>query len=101
MYEEVLKDLDICSKAESCMGCSRENDKAGIPDCYRAVMVAAADALRERLAAEKSMIDRDELVKELGIQIRKTMTDSKGYIDGMVAASNIAVLMPAAGKEQG
>ena len=100
MYEQVLKDLKICSKAESCMGCSHENDKDGIPDCYRTVMVEAAEALRERLQAEKAMIDRDKLVKELGVQIRTTITNNQGYIHGMIAASNIAVLMPAAGKEQ-
>ena len=93
MYDELLKDLDICSRADVCSGCSREGT-GGVPECYQIVMERAARALRERLQAEKNMIERDELVAALGVQMRKTMTENEGYVHGLIAASHIIMLFP-------
>ena len=98
--EQILKDLDICGKEKNCMGCSQVENQAGEPDCYRIVMEQAAGMIRELLQDRKRMIDRDELVKALGVQIRTTITNNEGYVNGMIAASNVAQLMPAAGEER-
>ena len=98
--EGLLKDLDICGKAESCMGCSQDKDQPEKLDCFRVIMEQAADVIRELLEDRKRMIDRNELVKALGVQMRKTLTNNEGYVNGLIAASNIAALMPGAGEEK-
>lgn len=99
MYDELLNDLDICSRADVCTGCSQEG-LGGVPECYQIVMERAAKALRERLQAEKNMIERDELMAALGVQMRKTMTENEGYVHGMIAASNIIMMFPESGEGQ-
>ena len=99
-YEQILKDLEVCGKNNTCEGCSQQENQKGEPDCFRIIMGQAANMIRELAKERKRMIDRDELVKALGVQIRKTITDNKGYVDGMIAASNVAQLMPVPGEER-
>lgn len=55
-YEQLLKDLTVCATAETCTGCSRNENQKEVPECYHRVMEEAKEALEERIRTVNELI---------------------------------------------